>query len=184
VHEFLKLTNGARDTFIVNQDCDEELYVDIAPCRRMVEVLGIYRVPTQCGDNARLWSPRWERVVDQDCCGQHVWQHDMADGDGLTIMLPPELRRMRLAVRYTWTTSRSGGCEAPAWVFEDYAGAIADGALAYLHVNPADSTAVAGFGDRSRALFAAAVSEVRVRNATNRGKLNYVPTSKAHFYGG
>jgi hypothetical protein len=184
IHRFLKLTRAARDTFIVNQDCDEELYLDIAPCQRLVETHGIYKVPKQCGTNAKLWSPSWELLTDQDCCGHHIWQHDLADGDGLTIMLPPEMRRQTLAVRYSWTTSRSGGCTAPRWVFEDYADAIADGALAYLHDNPVDERAAERFSMRSRALFNAAVSEVLSRNATHRGKVSAVPTHKAHFYGG
>jgi hypothetical protein len=186
---FLERTRSAvAELYPTLQAKTSELYLELPECRRMVTVEGVYFVPQQeCGVNQRQlrWSPVWEQVPFADDTGHGGWSMDDGDGELTTMwVMPSQTRDRRVCVRYSWTPKRDATCEVPEWVFERYADAIADGALAYLHSNPADESANMRFASTAGAEFQRAINEARGRHlAAQFGPRHLKPTSSNFFKG-
>lgn len=192
---FLRESRAAVDTAYVTQEaCDAEVFIPVPPCRRLVGVEEIFQEPQNGGAPGRgVWTPRWPRLGQEETTAphgyaalvnEHLWRHDMADGDRTTVWVAAPGKPRRLAVRYTWTLPRAGlQCEVPDWLFEDHADAIAAGALELMHRNPADIEATGPFGSLQDTLFRHAIHNARRRKMAAYGAGTF-STGAAHFFGG
>ena len=184
---FMEQTHAAvAEVFTTLMYADYEAFLNLPECRRMVAVEGVYLVPGSCQDDRRQtrWNPEWEEIPFASYKGQPGWSIDDGDGAETTLWVTPfERRERRLCVRYSWAPKRDAVCDVPDWLFERHAAAIADGAMSYLHNNPADDAGSTRFAVLASRAFTAAIDDMKRNRAALHGP-RHMPISSARFFGG
>lgn len=183
VIEFMRMTRMAVDELYLKVPANEtELVVQPKACHHLLQIEGIFVQPSVCGTAGR-WSPDWEEIPHDEMRRQYGWWIDDVGGPNATVWLNPTSCKARtLCVRYSYAIKRDA-CDIPDWIYEDYAGAIADGALGYLHSNPMDEDASSTFSARMVQSFMTAVYDAKSRKMAQYRprRLNMTNTQ---FFGG
>lgn len=142
----------------------DDLAIPTEECRRLVGIDSVWVAP-KCSDTR--WSPEWERLPAMDGKGYGYALDDAGGPLSMMWVFPRSNKPRRLCVKYRWAIGRDA-CEVPDWIYQDYAKAIAAGALAYLHRNPQDPSMSTPFTSVVGAEF-----EMTVRQLAARTKINY-----------
>jgi hypothetical protein len=158
---FMRLSRAAVDEVYIDVPCGErEVIVQPKGCQRLVQMEHIFRDPS-CRQNSR-WNPDWEELPHSDRTEGGWWIDDVGGPNATLWLANSESKAQRLCVRYSWSIKRDN-CEVPEWIYEDHADTIADGALVYLHMNPADENASRPFASAMAPVFMEGVYNARRR---------------------
>lgn len=185
---FLEMSRAAvSEVYPTQRAKDTEVLLEIPECRRLVGIEGVYLAPQgACGpaSGQLRWDPTWEQIPMAEEYGMG-WAMDDSAGFLEVLWITPAMPHdRRLCIRHSWTMKRDATCEVPDWIFERYADAISDGALAYLHFNPADDTASQRAAVTFSRAFQLAVDDARARRIATKFGPRQLRMSTGSFFRG
>jgi hypothetical protein len=154
-----------------------EALLETPNCERLVGIESVWCAPKNC--DSKRWTPLWDGVPNIDVGQPELrfdsqlgyWVDDVG-GPQTTLWLNSfERKTQHLCVRYSWAIKRDD-CLFPDWIYDDYAGVITEGALAYLHDNPDDDHAASSFAARMDLRFMQEAKALRERKRSNYSARN------------
>lgn len=181
--DFLTRSQAATDGEYVTLRCGRsDMLLEPKGCRRLVTVIGIYERPA-CRSTG-MWDRSWyEQPRAEE--GRPGWYIDPDDLGLQTIMIPSLNRERQFYIRYAWTLPRDNSCDLPEWLYERYADAITDGAVAALLQVQVDGDKTDRSARRQQAAlsYEQAISRARNLKASQEHGTHFKPDTR-HFFGG